>query len=148
LSQSFASRASSVDSRFWRLLAWSGVALELAALVVVLMLERWGGAWSIAAFLILSVGFLLSQDRTPGPIDVLVIVAAMVNAAGWAWDLFDRFVWYDETVHFFMTFAVIAALGICYGGTRCGSARRTQQAWFCASAALVSALALHGRSWR
>lgn len=102
---------SSVDSRTWRILAWLGVALQVVALVAVLLMQRWNGAWIIGGFLALSVAFLLAEERIPSLIDFLVIVAAMINAAGWSWNLFNQFIWYDEVVHFFSAFAVVAALG-------------------------------------
>src|SRR5687767_4362890 len=79
------------EDRTYRALAWIGVAIQAAALVAVLVVERFGGVPSLASFLVLSVAFLLLPDRLPGLLTFLVIVAAVVNAAGWAFDLYQKF---------------------------------------------------------
>lgn len=101
----------SVNWRVYRVLAWAGVAIQVVALVGVLFLERWNGAVSLVVFLGLSAAFLLSQDRVPSLLDLLVVLAALVNALGWSFNLFDEFTFYDELVHFFAPFAILATLG-------------------------------------
>jgi hypothetical protein len=104
-------REASLNWRVYRVLAWTGVAVQVVALVGVLFLERWNGAVSLMVFLGLSAAFLLSQDRVPSLLDLLVVVAALVNALGWSFNLFDEFTFYDELVHFFAPFAISATLG-------------------------------------
>ena len=99
-----------VNSGTWRMLAWTGVALQAAALVFVLWSERWGGGATIAIFLVLSSAFLLMQDRLPSLLSFIVVFAAIVNAGGWAWNWYDQIVWFDEVVHAFTSFAVISAV--------------------------------------
>ena len=100
-----------VNSGTYRTLAWIGVALQAVALVAVWLLERWNGLPSLAAFLVLSIAFLLLQDRLPGLLTLLIIVAAVVNAAGWAFNLYHRFAPFDELVHTSTAFTGMAALG-------------------------------------
>ncbi len=102
---------SAVNSRTCRTLAWIGVALQAAALVAVLVMERFSGVPSLAIFLVLSVAFLLLQDRLPSLLTLLVIVAAVANAAGWAFNLYHRFAPFDELIHTFTAFTGMAALG-------------------------------------
>ena len=102
--------AGEADSAAWRMLAWAGVALQVAALLFVLWSQQWNGAWTIALFLGLSTGFLLMQNRLPGLIDFLVVLAALLNAGGWAWEWYHSIVWFDEFVHAFTSFAVVAAI--------------------------------------
>ena len=52
-----------VNSDIYRILAWSGVAFQAAALVAVAVLQRWHGVWSLAIFLAVSTGFLLLRPR-------------------------------------------------------------------------------------
>jgi hypothetical protein len=99
------------EDRTYRALAWIGVAIQAAALVAVLVVERFGGVPSLASFLVLSVAFLVLQDRLPGLLTFLVIVAAVVDAAGWAFDLYQKFAPFDELVHTFTAFTGMAALG-------------------------------------
>jgi hypothetical protein len=42
----------------------------------------------------------------------LLVVAALVNAAGYLWDLYDRFGWFDEAVHAYTTFALTLPLAL------------------------------------
>lgn len=98
------------NSRAWRVLAWIGVGLQLIALIFVLWAAKWGGAWTIALFLGFSIGFLLMQDRMPSLIDFIVVMMALVNAGGWAWEWYQAFAWFDEFVHAFSLFAIVSAL--------------------------------------
>ena len=100
-----------VNGAVYRVLAWSGVACQAAALVAVAVLQRWNGVWSLAIFLVVSTGFLLLRPRLPNLLSFLVIVAAVINAVGWAWNLFNQVSFYDEMVHAFTAFAVMAAIG-------------------------------------
>ena len=97
------------DSGTFRALAWIGVILQAAALVFVVVSQRWGGLPSIGIFVVLSLLFLLMKERVPSLISFLVVVAAIVNAGGWAWEWF-ALVWFDEVVHSFSSLAVVAAL--------------------------------------
>lgn len=89
-------------------MAWIGVALQCAALVAVVLVQRWGGVPSVAIFLVLSLAFLLVKDGVPSLISFLVVLAAIVNAGGWAWEWY-ALVWFDEFVHFFTSLSVVAA---------------------------------------
>lgn len=102
---------SSVNSGAWRALAWGGIVLQAIALVVVWQLARWNGLWVIGGFLAASLVFMLMQDRLPSLLSLLVVLAALLNAGGWAWNWYDQFVWFDEFIHCFTAFVGLAALG-------------------------------------
>ena len=42
--------------------------------------------------------------------DFLVVMAALVNAGGWAWEWYRAIAWFDEFVRAFTSFAVVAAI--------------------------------------
>lgn len=42
----------------------------------------------------------------------LLAVAAFVNVAGYLWNLYDRFGWFDEVVHAYTTFALTLPLAL------------------------------------
>lgn len=48
--------------------------------------------------------------RTPSRNDAIIwgfiAVAVLVNIAGYVWDLYERFIWFDEALHVFTTFAL------------------------------------------
>ena len=98
------------NSAVWRTLAWIGVALQAAALIWALWSQTWNGAWTIGLFLAMSVLFLLMQDRLPTLLDFIVVVAAVVNAGGWAWEWYQSLAWFDEFVHAFTSFALVSAV--------------------------------------
>lgn len=102
---------SSVNSSTCRTLAWIGIALQAIALVFVLWSQKWGGAWTIGIFLVLSVAFMWIEERLPSLISLLVVIAAIINAGGWTWNWYHQFVWFDEFVHAFTSFAVMSAIG-------------------------------------
>ena len=104
---SFHSPANNV---LWRILAWIGVALLLVAFIFVLWAQRWNGAWTIALFFALSLAFLLMKEHVPSLVSFLVVLTAVVNAGGWAWEWYQSFAWFDEFIHTFTSFAVVSAI--------------------------------------
>ena len=71
----------------------------------------------VAVFLGLSFAHLLRGDRRQTVFDVLFALAASMGAVGYAFDLFDRVVPYDELTHAFATFSVSLAFYFAfYGG--------------------------------
>jgi hypothetical protein len=58
-----------------------------------------------------SMAFVLREDRLPNLFDTLFVIAALVNAAGWVWNLFELPGPYDELVHAYTIFAITLALG-------------------------------------
>lgn len=102
------------DWRGYRLAAWAGQAVLAVALVVAL---------TLAGFLVAALVFVTREDRLPPVFDFLFVVAALVNAAGWVWNLFERPGPYDEIVHAYTTFAITLALGWLAYGSLFGSFR-------------------------
>ncbi|NJN18955.1 MAG: hypothetical protein HC822_23210 [Oscillochloris sp.] len=109
--------------RGYRLAAWIGQAILLGAIIVVLMRERFDGALVLGGFLLAAFGFMVFEDRLPNLFDLLFVVAALVNAAGWVWDLYAMPGYYDEIAHAYTTFAITLALGWLAYGSLFGSFR-------------------------
>lgn len=64
-----------------------------------------------------------AQKRTAW---LLVGLAAAANAAGYLMDLWERFGWYDDVVHFYATFALTLVLALyLYGPVLTGARRST-----------------------
>jgi len=99
-----------VDNSLWRALAWIGVALQALAAVVARWSENLGGLWIILGFLAGSVVFLLAVRRLPSLLAFVAILAATINAGGWAWNWYVAFIWFDELVHTYSPFAIVAVL--------------------------------------
>jgi VanZ family protein len=45
-----------------------------------------------------------------------LVIAALVNVAGYAWNLYDRWVWFDEILHAFTLFTLTLALALVLAG--------------------------------
>jgi hypothetical protein len=89
--------------------AWVGVAVLAVALVYVATIGHWFGAVLLTVFLAASVVFVVSKPL-PSLFSLLFVAAAVVNAAGWVWNLYP-IVGYDEIAHGFTSFAVPLSLG-------------------------------------
>ena len=96
---------------YYRIAAWIGIALLAGGLVAVVVQGRWLGVGMLAAFLSASVAFIFTRERLPNLFNLIFVLAAVVNAAGWVWDLYSRIGPYDEMAHAFTTFALTLALG-------------------------------------
>ncbi len=64
----------------------------------------------LALFLIISFIFVVRDDKLPTLFDFLFVLAALLNATGWVWNLFGMPGPYDEIVHAYTTFAITLAL--------------------------------------
>jgi hypothetical protein len=95
----------------YRTAAWGGQALLAIAIVVVLIKGQWLPAAALAGFLVLSYLFVAFERKLPTLFDLLFVVAALINAGGWAWDLYNKPGPYDEIAHFYTIFAITLAVG-------------------------------------
>ena len=102
--------------RPYRTAAWFGVALLAATIVMAVAQGEWLQAGPLAGFLIAAVLFIKLEDRLPTLFDLLFVVAALLNAGGWAFKWYNTIGLYDEVAHGFTTFAITLALGyLAYG---------------------------------
>jgi VanZ family protein len=92
--------------------AWCGTALLAATLVPLLLGGQWLDATLLAGFLGMSAALLILPNGLPSLFDLLLVIAALINAAGWVWEIYDAIPGYDEFAHFYTTFAVTLALGL------------------------------------
>jgi hypothetical protein len=101
----------STNWKGYRTAAWFGQALLVIAIVVVLFKGQWFAAGSLAGFLLLSYLFVAFERKLPTLFDLIVVIAALINAGGWAWDLYNKPGPYDEIAHFYTIFAITLAVG-------------------------------------
>jgi hypothetical protein len=95
----------------YRTAAWAGQALLVIAIVVSLFRAQWLSAASLTGYLIASFLFVKFERKLPTLFDLIFIVAALINAGGWAWDLYNKPGPYDEISHFYTIFAITLATG-------------------------------------
>jgi hypothetical protein len=74
--------------KVYRVIAWVGQAL-LAILVIAAAVQgKWLNALGLAFFLVTSFVFVVRDDKLPTLFDFLFVLAALLNATGWVWNLF------------------------------------------------------------
>ena len=95
----------------YRSIAWAGLAVLAAAVVVVAIKGQWWAAGSLAGFLIISYGFVAWEHKLPELFDLIFVIVALINAVGWAWDLYNTSGPIDEIAHFCTIFAITLSLG-------------------------------------
>jgi hypothetical protein len=101
----------STDWKGYRTLAWVLQGLLAIAVVVVLIQGKWLPAAALAGFLVISFLFVKLENKLPAIFDLVFMIAALINAGGWAWDLYNQPGLYDEIAHFFTIFAITLAFG-------------------------------------
>lgn len=100
----------------YRVAAWAGQALLGVAMIAVLLQGQWLPAAALAGFLVLSYLFMAFERKLPTLFDLIFVIAALINAGGWAWDLYNKPGPYDEIAHFYTIFAITLAAGyLLYG---------------------------------
>ena len=95
----------------YRVAAWVGQALLAAAMLWELVQGEWLPVASLAGFLIVSFLFVAFERKLPTLFDLIFVIAALINAGGWAWDLYNKPGLYDEIAHFYTIFAITLATG-------------------------------------
>ena len=101
----------STNWKGYRIAAWAGQALLAIAIVVVLIKGQWLPAAALGGFLVISYLFVAFERKLPTLFDLIFVVAALINAGGWAWDLYNKPGPYDEIAHFYTIFAITLAVG-------------------------------------
>ena len=102
-----------LDSTAFRVAAWLGIALLVAASAYLAVSGNWDGSLTMAGFAVGSIIAVLSRSRLPSSFSLLFVLASLTNAAGWVWNLFRnrKVIWYDEVVHGFTMCTIGLALG-------------------------------------
>jgi hypothetical protein len=94
----------------YRIIAWIGQALLAIFVIAAAVQGKWLNALGLGFFLVASFVFVVRDDKLPTLFDFLFVLAALLNATGWVWNLFGMPGPYDEIVHAYTTFAITLAL--------------------------------------
>ena len=95
----------------FRTAAWGGMGLLAGAMLLVVVQGKWVQAATLGGFLGVALVFVRRERQLPTFFDLIFVGAALINAVGWSWDLFDQPGVYDEVAHSFTMFAITLALG-------------------------------------
>jgi len=106
----------STNWKGYRIAAWAGQALLAVAIGMVVIQGQWLAAACLAGFLGAALLFMRFKRKLPSLFDLLFVIAALINAGGWAWNLYNQPGPYDEIAHFYTMFAITLAAGfLLYG---------------------------------
>jgi hypothetical protein len=95
----------------YRKIAWAGIAVLAATLIVVVVRANWLGVGFIGGFLLASIAFVKWEHKLPTLFDLIFVAAALLNGIGSAWDLYNKPGFYDEIAHFCSIFAITLTIG-------------------------------------
>lgn len=107
-----------IRTDLWRPLAWAGVLLIAALLAMALKAQQPALVLAMSIFLAATLAIQLLLKRLPGLLAFLLVLAALLNGAGGAFEWFESVWWYDEAVHTYTGFAGLAAIGWLYAHER------------------------------
>lgn len=95
----------------FRLASWIGIAVAGLGLFFALIMGWWIACVWLGALLLYSLWQVAWEHRLPDLFDLLLVAAAVLNALGWAFDLFHKFGSYDVLAHGYTIFAITLTAG-------------------------------------
>lgn len=121
---------------FWHLLAWTGVLLIAAMLTLTWRAQNIAMSSALAVFLASSLLVLRLGSVLPSFVRLLLVLTAVLNGAGGAFDWFESVAWFDELAHAWSGFAGMSAIGYAYARDGDERKRRHLVGW-CTGMGLV-----------
>lgn len=91
--------ALALDAPIWRRLSWGGTVAFAAALAALVLLGRWQELRIAVCFFVPLVAVLLIPHGLPDLLLATIVAAFLLSAAGWAWDWYARWWWFDVLLH-------------------------------------------------
>ncbi|TFY98455.1 hypothetical protein [Ramlibacter rhizophilus] len=123
------------DAPLWRGFACTGVLLIAAQLVLAWHAQRMLMVTGLAVFVLAGLAAAWVPSRLPSLLRLLLVLAALLNAAGGFFRWFDNVPWFDELAHGYTGFAGLAAIGFLYA--RVDVLRRDSLVGWCAAMGLA-----------
>lgn len=117
-----------LNSRVFLVLSYLILAATGVAAVYLMTAGRWLSAAGLGGFIALALIFLAQshRDKLPAIFDLLFVLAGLINAAAYVFELWRTPVWFDEAVHFYTSFTIMAAIGwLAFRRTRLNTAGRS-----------------------
>lgn len=96
----------------FRIASWAGIALLALTLLALASERNWTGVGVIGPFLLFSAAFTLSRARIPSLFSLSFTLASLMGAAGFRWNLYERFVYFDDLAHAYSGLATTVTLGV------------------------------------
>lgn len=115
--------ASGLNARAFSMISYVLLAATAVGAVYMALAAQWFSALALAGIVVLALLFIAQQDRLPAIFTFLFVSAGVINAAGYIFQLWKTPAWFDEAVHFYTSFTVVAAIGwLLLSGTRANAA--------------------------
>ncbi|EYD77875.1 hypothetical protein Rumeso_00602 [Rubellimicrobium mesophilum DSM 19309] len=89
-----------IDARVWLTLARAGTVVFAAGLATLLLLHRWDEAKIAAAFFAPLAALMVARHGLPSLLVAVIVGCFLISGAGWAWDWYGLFWWFDVVLHF------------------------------------------------
>lgn len=99
-----------LNSNGFRIASFGLAALSLGAAGWLALHRHWFEAVIMAGFVLVALLFGLWRERLPSLFTFLFTLAAAINALGYVLELWETPLWFDEVVHVFTPFALVAAI--------------------------------------
>jgi len=89
-----------IDARLWLTLARAGTVVFAAGLATLILLRRWNEVEIATGFFVPLLGVMLIHHGLPNLLVAVMSVCFLVSGAGWAFDWYGLFWWFDVVIHF------------------------------------------------
>lgn len=100
-----------MNKPLFRTVAFGGLAVLAIAIIALVVQGIWTGAAALTGFFAAALLFVLRERKLPTLFDAIFVLAALINAGGWAFDWYNQPGPYDEIAHFFTMFAITLSVG-------------------------------------
>jgi hypothetical protein len=89
-----------IDAPVWLTLARAGTVVFAAALATLILLRRWDEVEIATGFFGPLVAILVARHGLPNLLVAVIMASFLVSGAGWSWDWYGLFWWFDIVLHF------------------------------------------------
>jgi hypothetical protein len=89
-----------IDARAWLTLARTGTVVFAAALATLVLLRRWDEVQIATGFFVPLLAIMLARHGLPNLLVAVIAGCFLVSGAGWSWDWYGLFWWFDVVMHF------------------------------------------------
>ena len=89
-----------IDARVWLTLARAGTVVFAAALAMLILLRRREEVEIATGFFVPLLAVMVARHGLPNLLVAVIATCFLVSGAGWAWDWYGLFWWFDVVIHF------------------------------------------------
>lgn len=102
---------SGLNSRAFSVLTYIILATTAAVAIYMMLVDRWWATAALGGLVVLAIIFIAQRDKLPSVFTLLFVLAGLINAAGYVYNLWKTPLLFDEFVHFYTSFTIMLAIG-------------------------------------